>query len=74
MSTNLYWKPVVKDYSDLPLDLKWALQKRYGGFVKAVMTEEDISYLKGLDDAGTKGAKALIKAIRDFGEVEVFEE
>lgn len=73
MSMNLYWEPQHRDADDLPDSLKFALRKRYGPCVDTVFTTQDISYLRGLEDAGVKGASDLIEAIEKHDAVRVFE-
>lgn len=74
MSSNLYWKPVMKESNDLPDELKYALQKRYEGYIEGTILEyDDISYLEGLRDAGVKGAQDLIEAIKQHDLVRIWE-
>lgn len=76
MSTNLYWNPVLPETGEcLTLELKWALRKRYDGidFVDMTLDCTDISYLKGLKDAGLEGAQKLIDGIETHGEIRVKE-
>ena len=74
MSSTLYWEPVQRKQKDLPNTLKYVLQKKIGGTVDTVMSEHDISYLRGLEDAGIEGATELIKAIEKHGQVVVHEQ
>lgn len=74
MSSTLYWEPVQRKQKDLPDTLKYILQKKVGGTVDTVMSGRDISYLRGLEDAGIKGATELIEAIEKHGQVVVHEQ
>lgn len=74
MSSTLYWEPVQRKQKDLPDALKYVLQKKVGGTVDTVMSENDLEYLHGLKDAGIKGAHELIEAIEKHGQVSVHEQ
>lgn len=72
MSTNLFWKPVSPDSNYLDNQLKFILREKYN-YKYPQFTAKDIPYLNGLEDAGVKGARELISAIHEYGEVELFE-
>lgn len=72
MSTNLYWKPVSPDSNYLDNQLKFILREKHN-YKYPHFTAKDIPYLNGLEDAGVKGARELINAIHEYGEVELFE-
>ena len=74
MSTNLYWKPLDTEHYNLSDKLKFAIRKKYDGFVKTKLNISDIDYLQGLSDAGISDAESVIKAIQKHGEILLFEE
>jgi len=74
MSSTLYWEPVNREQKDIPDALKYVLQKREGGTVRTTMGHNDILYLRGLMDAGVKGAEELIEAIEKHDQVFVHEQ
>lgn len=75
MSSTLYWVPVVQTGKSLPDELKYALRKKFGGYIcNTRLLSGHIEYLNGLRDAGTKGAQELIDAIEKHGEIEISEE
>jgi len=74
MSSNLTWEPVSRNAQPLADNLKWALQKRYGGTVEATMDTGDIPYLEGLRDGGLPEAQFLIDAIEKHDRISVKEE
>lgn len=71
MSSNLYWKPVIKYGTDLNDELKHIIAKKFA--LPRLFDRNDISYLAGLRDAGIKGAGDLMKAIERHEQVEVWE-
>lgn len=82
MSTNLYWRPVPKDYPGHNLDqLKFILGPRFWDHDGSLpgdpieLDEEYIGYLRGLVDAGSETvateAQELIDAIKKYGVVEL---
>ena len=73
MSSSLIWTPVNKEANDLPDQLKYVLQKRYGSVIDAIFTINDYGYLSGLIDAGIDGADELLKAVSKHEEVRVKE-
>ncbi len=73
MSTSLVWKPVSRDYTYLSIDLKFAMQKKYGSFIDTVLDASDITYLTGLRDAGIDDARVLIDAIEQRSEIKLEE-
>lgn len=60
--------------ASFPDELKYALRKRYGDFVKTRLDTEAIPYLEGLRDAGVSGADDLIQLIAKNGRYEIWEE
>lgn len=75
MSSSLQGKPVLPSESDdYGPSLKFALRKRYGEPIKAVLDSNDIPYLQGLGDAGLHDASKLIALILIHGKYEVWEE
>jgi hypothetical protein len=77
MSSSLVWQPKIDGGKPLPDALKYALQKRYEGLGgksggSRTLSHRDIEYLKGLDDAGVKGAKSLIDAIEKHNDIEIW--
>lgn len=77
LTLSLYWRPLVpQEKKSLPYELKYAISRRWfghdGSLKGSAITDEDsIHYLNGLADANVKGAKELIEAINQYGEVEV---
>lgn len=81
MSTDLYWRPaprVIPPGNELPHALKRTLAKRlwgHDGSLNGDAVEVDkafIPYLEGLADAEVAGARELINAIHEHGDVELF--
>lgn len=72
MSTNLMWKPVVKDQNYIGSEIRDLIIKKYG--YKSKLSYQDLEYLKGLRDAGKEEASDLIDAINEHEEIEVWEE
>lgn len=74
MSSTLTWEPAHRKRHNLPLELKLALQKKFGGTVSdRDMGADYVAYLEGLRDAGVTGAQALIDAIEKHDIVTVTE-
>lgn len=75
MSTTLYWNPVVRgDDNGLPLQLKSILvdhESYLNGSSSCEMCRVDLSYLRGLNDAGVEGASELMAAIGKYGAIEL---
>lgn len=75
MSSSLYWEPSFRARKILSYDIKCALQKKYGGTIhNRQLSEGDIPYLQGLQDAGVKDAKELIEALEKFHSITLDEE
>ena len=81
MSSTLMWRPVVPiEGYDLPFQLKVVISRRLWdtdgscGDGEAVMDRGSIEYLKGLCDAGIKGADQLIAAIEKYDAVLLWHE
>lgn len=62
MSSTLYWhlKPKTKH---LPDELKQILSRSYDLWKEREFSGSDLEYLRGLHDAGIKGAEELIELI-----------
>lgn len=73
MSSSLVWEPVNRKTKFLEDSVKFALRKKYGDPVDAVLSGDDVPYLQGLRDAGIKGIDALLEAIEKHHEIEVKE-
>jgi hypothetical protein len=76
MSSTLVYEPVViqKNFG-LDDELKFVLRKAFSdGRVNLVFSQKDTDYLRGLRDAGIKGANELIDAINEHEQVRVYEE
>ena len=78
MSTNLYWRPVPAPKRNyLAKELKYAIAPRFFGQDGSLNTKQvsltmsDRDYLYGLMDAGVKDAEKLLKAIEDYGEIQI---
>lgn len=75
MSSSLYWKPIVPQQEErLDDQLMFTLRKRCDGCIHGIiMDDSDLSYLRGLRDAGIKDAETLIEAIEVHGQVQLDE-
>jgi len=78
MSTNLHWRPLNADQTldAKPDRLKLILREKFGFSSPREPLRVDeslIVFLEGLDAAGVHGAKNLIKLIRKYGEIELYE-
>lgn len=73
MSSVLQWEVHRRKREDLPNELKWLLQERYGGPIHKTFTDIDLEFLRGLSTAKVKGADTLIKAIEKHGEIDLDE-
>ena len=75
MSSSLYWERIKENPYDGALDdmLKYILRKKYDEPINTIVDESDIPYLEGLQDAGIKGAKELISAIKKYGKIHIEE-
>ena len=77
MSSNLYFKPVVKNNGTvLPDQLKYALKKLDVFNCNTLDSNFDADFipiLRGMEAAGVDGARELIDAIEKYIEVEVKE-
>lgn len=71
MSATLSWKPVKSAEGTLPDELKFKLRTRFN--YPRTFDESDIPFLEGLKACDIKGADTLIKAIRKYEQVEVWE-
>lgn len=69
MSTNLEWFTVPKNGRSLPIGLKWALQKKCGGYVNFKFDHSDIGYFEGLRDGGLEEVQEVIAAIEKHGTI-----
>ena len=72
MSQSLRWRPVDGGKS-LPDELKRVMQDNFlfnGGELS--LHGEEISFIKGLSAAGTRGAKELLSAIEKHGEIVIW--
>lgn len=83
MSSTLYWRPAAEpeDRPSLPVGFKLMLRDRYGGIIDDVrLSETDIPFFEGIltasapDSDNTKGATAIIAAIRQHGEIMLYED
>ena len=75
MSSTLTWEPQHREKDSLPDELKFVLRKQCSdGYVDIRMSESDLAYLRGLRDAGVKGAQTLIEAIEKYESIIVREE
>lgn len=74
MSSHLTWEPGERKKELLPDELKFVLQKRFGYPVSRDFDNSDYWYLRGIEDAGVKGADDLLDAIGRHGTVHVQEE
>jgi hypothetical protein len=74
VSATLYGRPADMPCESFPDTLKFALRMRYGPSTKHRFTISDIEYLRGLSDAGIKGAADLISLIEKHGSYDVWEE
>jgi len=72
MTTSLYYKPISNSehYVGKCTQLKEILRKKE--ITKLGSTK--LEWLEGLEDAGVTGANDLIKAIHEFGGIEIKEE
>ncbi len=66
MSSSCYWEPAFRPTKRLSDAMKYALRKRFGEPVHVQMSEQHVSYLNGLADAGIEGAEDLIAAIEKY--------
>jgi hypothetical protein len=74
MSSRLTMEPKIREKVKLSYDLKSALRKRFGCVESKLFDKSDISYLKGLYDAGIEDAKIVIDYIQIFEEIILDEE
>lgn len=74
MGQNLYWRPKSNLRNDLSDALKRVLRdkRELSGAREHTYSQSEISYLRGLVDAGIDGAQELIDAIERHGEVIVW--
>lgn len=73
MSATLKWEPSKRKSQSLPDALKFVLRDK-GGVTseRTIFGRGNISYLRGLADAGVEGAQELIDAIDKHEEVELW--
>lgn len=75
MTTSLYWKPISTDEYGVSDHLRNILRKHCDQVcVFTTLDQSDISYLQGLADAGIADATNLMAAIREYGEIQLFEQ
>ncbi|HEV3272485.1 MAG TPA: hypothetical protein VGZ93_09930 [Candidatus Methylacidiphilales bacterium] len=81
MSATIYWRPVAKRMSyidtDAPSSFIEALREAFGRDLPAKFAGEDIPVLKGMaaaDRGQRKAYEGMIKAIEEFGIVELWAE
>lgn len=73
MSANLMWEPAKRKAQSLPDGLKFVLRDKYGwDGNRKIYGPGQLSYLRGLADAGVEGAEELIAAIEKHEEVELW--
>jgi hypothetical protein len=70
MSSTLTIEPSCRKKTGLSYELKLALQKKFEGTVfHKLIDESDISYFKGLLDAGIEDAQIVLDFLEKYGEV-----
>ena len=75
MSSKLTIEPTYTKKQNLSYELKEALQKKFCGIVSEKrISQSDISYFKGLLDAGIEDAQIVLDFIDKYSEVILNEE
>lgn len=74
MSTNIKWYPHIDQVAHiLAKPLKYAFQYEYGDSFDIILSESSLQYLRTLSYAKIEGADKLIKAIKRYGKIRVWE-
>jgi hypothetical protein len=72
MSCSLYWRPIGGGHPVGDSQLRNAVERRFGH--KARLDYGALDFLRGLEAAGVDGATALIAAIEQHDEIEIYQE
>jgi hypothetical protein len=73
MSSTLFWTPINEGRRVFADDVKYILRKKFGGAIDATLNENDLGYIRGLNDAGVGGSSEVLEALVKFGSIRIWE-